>query len=75
MKQLINYYAEPLTHLINESISQGIFPDELKLAKVLPIFKWEDEQLVQNYRPTSFFSKVFEKIVYYRIYGGKRIVL
>ena len=66
MKQLINYYAEPLTYLINQSISQGIFPEELKLAKVLPIFKCEDEQLLQNYRPISilpFFSKVFEKIM------------
>ena len=64
MKQLINYYAEPLTHLINQS--QGIFPEELKLAKVPPIFKCEDEQLVQNYRPISilpFFYKVCEKIV------------
>ena len=40
----------PLTHLINQSISQGYFPEELKLAKVLRIFKSEDEQLVQNYR-------------------------
>ena len=66
MKQLINYYAEPLTYLINQSISQGIFQDELKLFKVLPIFKCEDEQLVLNYRPIlilPFFSKVFEKIV------------
>ena len=60
MKQLANYYAEPLTHLINQSILQGHFPKELKLAKVLPIFKSEDEQLVQNCRPISilpFFSK------------------
>ena len=66
MKQLANYYAEPLTHLINQSILQGHFPKELKLAKVLPIFKSEDEQLVQNYRPISilpFFSKFFKKIV------------
>ena len=66
MKQLANYYAEPLTHLINQSILQGHFPKELKLAKVLPIFKSDDEQLVQNYRPISilpFFSKVFEKIL------------
>ena len=55
-----------VTYLINQSISQGIFPEELKLAKVLPIFKCEDEQLVQNYRPISilpFFSRVFEQIV------------
>ena len=60
MKQLANYYAEPLTHLINKSILQGHFPKELKLAKVLPIFKSEDEELVQNYSPISsilpFFS-------------------
>ena len=66
MKQLANYYAEPLTHLINQSILQGHFPKELKLAKVLPIFKSDDEQLVQNYRPISilpFFSQVFENIL------------
>ena len=66
MKQLGNYYAEPLTHLINQSISQGLFPEEMKLAKILPIYKSEDEQLVNNYRPISilpFFSKVFEKII------------
>ena len=38
MKQLENYYAEPFTHLINQSILQGHFPKELKLAKVLPFF-------------------------------------
>ena len=66
MKQLVNYYAEPLTQMINQSILQGYFPEELKLAKVLPIYKSENEQLVQNYRPISilpFFSKVFEKIM------------
>ena len=66
MKQLVNYYAVPLTHLINQSILQGYFPEEYKLAKVLPIYKSENEQLVQNYRPISiypFFSKSFEKIM------------
>ena len=53
MKQLVNYYAEPLTHFINQSILQGYFPKELKMAKVLPIYESEDEQLVQNYRPIS----------------------
>ena len=66
MKQLIVYYVQPLTFLINESIAQGKFPNELKLAKVLPIYKNEDEQMIQNYRPISilpFFSKIFEKII------------
>ena len=57
-------YLEPLTHLIYLSLSLGIVPDELKIARIIPIFKGEDEQLVQNYRPISvlpFFSKIFEK--------------
>ena len=44
----------------NSSIKQGIFPSELKNAKVFPIFKAGDEQLITNYRPISvlnFFSK------------------
>ena len=52
--------------MINQSILQGLFPKELKLANVLPIFKSEDEQLVQNHRPISilpFFSTVFETTV------------
>ena len=53
MKQLVIYYAEPLTHLVNQSISQGLFLEEMKLAKILPIYKSEDEQLVANYRPIS----------------------
>ena len=61
MKQLVNYYVEPLNYMINQSILQGYFPKELKLAKVLPIYKSEDEQLVRNYRPISilpFFLKI-----------------
>ena len=45
----------------------GTFPEELKLAKVIPIFKSGDKQDISNYRPISilsFFSKVFEKTMY-----------
>ena len=59
-----------MTYLVNMSIKQGIFPDELRIAKVFPTFKSNDEQYITNYRPISvlnFFSKVFEKIVANRI--------
>ena len=66
MKKCVYDYITPLTYLINSSIKQGIFPSELKIAKVFPIFKAGDEQLITNYRPISvlnFFSKIFEKVV------------
>ena len=70
MKQCVDNYVTPLTHIINLSIAQGYFPDEWKLAKVIPIFKDGDPQDIQNYRPISvlpFLSKVFEKIISYYI--------
>ena len=66
LKQCVSEYITPLTYLINSSFSQGIFPDDLKIAMVLPIFKAGNEQLISNYRPISvipFFSKVMEKII------------
>ena len=52
------------------SIREGIVPEELKLAKVIPIYKGEDDQLIQNYRPISvlpFFSKIFDKIIFINV--------
>ena len=49
-----------LFHIYDKSLSNGIFPDNLKIAKVAPIFKIGDESLLTNYRPISvlpFFSK------------------
>ena len=53
LKQCSDSYLEPWTFLINLSISRGIVPDKLKISRVIPIFKGEDEQLVQYYRPIS----------------------
>ena len=66
-KQCLKHYIKPLTYLINSSFESGTFPDELKLAKVIPIFKSGDKQGISNYRPISilsFISKVFEKTMY-----------
>ena len=60
-KQCIDYYVVPLTYVINISLMEGIFPSELKLAKVVPIFKSGE---VNNYMPISvllLFSNIFEK--------------
>ena len=65
--QCIDYFIEPLTYIINMSFMEGVFPSELKLAKVIPIFKSGDSTKMINYRPISilsFFSKIFEKLMY-----------
>lgn len=60
----------PLTHIINESFSKGAYPDNLKIAKVIPIFKSGDLNDVNNFRPISLlpaFNKIFEKCLSYRL--------
>ena len=59
-----------LTHIISQSLKNGIFPDELKLAEVIPLFKKVDPFDKINYRPVSLLShmsKVFERIIFNQI--------
>ena len=48
----------PIRDIFNQSISQGIFPDDRKCAKVTPIFKQGDRDDLNNYRPISVISVV-----------------
>jgi hypothetical protein len=69
-KKSIGAVTEVLVALVNYSLSTGTVPDNLKIAKVCPIFKAGSENLVSNYRPISVlpsFSKLFEKVVYARL--------
>ena len=59
-----------LEKIFNLSIQTGIYPNSLKMAKVIPIFKKGDPNSVNNYRPISILSpinKIFEKIIYSRL--------
>jgi hypothetical protein len=70
LKNICNEIALPLTHIINLSLMHGIFPDQLKTAKVIPIFKSSDPAIMNNYRPISIlssFSKVFERVMYTKL--------
>ena len=62
--QCIDCFIKPLTHIINRSFIEGIFPKELKLVRVIPIYKAGDSTTITIYRPTSIltcFSKIFGK--------------
>ena len=53
------------------SFSNGIFPESLKLANIIPIHKKDDKTFVNNYRPISLISnidKIMEKLIYQRLY-------
>jgi hypothetical protein len=70
IKHLIASLASPLCTIFNKSFSQGLFPDSLKVAKVIPIFKSGDVNCLGNYRPISLlpvFSKILEKLILVRI--------
>jgi len=57
-----------LCKLFNKCASEGYFPKELKVAKVIPLFKNKgDINDIGNYRPISMlpvFSKIFEKLIH-----------
>ena len=71
LKRLAPIISPIIACIINKSFSCGIFPDSLKIAKVIPIPKTGDRSDVSNYRPISILptiSKVFEKAAYAQLY-------
>ena len=72
LKQVVDFVLPPLTHVCNLSLTQGYFPQELKLAKIIPLYKGNDPSYFNNYCPISslsVFSKVMEKVMYDRLYN------
>ena len=59
--------AELLSVVFNRCVSEGIFPQAMKMAKIIPIHKGDSVLSVANYRPISLlpiFSKNFERLIY-----------
>ena len=69
IKESITY---PLTVIINQSITEGEFPNDMKAADESPLYKSKERYMVTNYRPISLLitmSKILEKVVYSRVYN------
>ena len=66
LKVSCNTSAKTLRNLFNECLITGNFPDNLKLADIIPVFKKKDRLNKENYRPVSVLhsiSKIFEKLM------------
>ena len=70
IKKSSGLIVHPLVYVINLCIEQGIFPKELKIARIIPMYKSNDKQLINNYRPISVlpvFFKLFECVLHNRL--------
>ena len=69
LKKLISVIKHPLCCIFNKSLESGIYPNLMKLAKVVPLHKSGSKNIADNYRPISLLpviSKILERIVYNR---------
>ena len=72
LKMACDIISPSIAALINKSITSGSFPNQLKQAKVYPIFKNGSKDDPSNYRPISILptiSKKFEKHVNSHLMG------
>ena len=80
LKLSLPIVINPLAEVLNASILTGIYPDTLKVAKCIPLYKKGKTDDPSNYRPISILctiNKIFEKLLYKRLYEyfSKSIIL
>ena len=78
LKMISRPISLPLCLIINESFTSGIFPDNLKLAKVITLYKKGSRDNPTNYRPISLlsiFSKIIEKLCMKGCIGFLRLAI
>ena len=72
IKKTANLISVPLARLYNKFLGEGVFPAIFKTGKVTPIYKKDNKESIENYRPVSIlpiFGKIFEKVIYNRLYA------
>ena len=65
IKTIITEIVHPLNHIYNVSFQTGVFPNQMKIAKVIPVFKAADKCVFTMYRPISLLTqikKILEKL-------------
>lgn len=72
LKGCSELFVEPLLFIFNLVLSSSIFPTRWKHAKIIPIFKKGERDIIKNYRPISILPapvKVFESILYLKLFN------
>ena len=72
LKQIKYIIMQPLTLIINQSLTSGIYPDKFKISKVTPLHKKDDRTAISNYRPISLLptmSKIIERVIHSQLYA------
>ena len=70
LKTLVEFLVDPLTHIFNLCIDKTIWPDALKSADVIPLYKSKEKHIDNNFRPLSLITniaKVLGKIIHKNI--------
>jgi len=70
IKKIIDCVLYPLTFCINKCLMEGIFPNVLKLSRVVPVFKKGEKDNPASYRPISLipiFSKILEYVIFFQV--------
>ena len=65
VKQIITQIVRPFVHICNVYFQTGVFPDKMKIAKIVPLFKSGEKNVFTNYRPISLlpqFSNILDKL-------------
>ena len=71
IKKFFGVLCEPLIYLFQLSLEKGVFPGDLKMAIVTPIYKASDNSDISNYRLISVlssFPKILERLMYNCLY-------
>ena len=67
LKPLSGTFSRTLTYFFNLCMAASVFPDELKIGKIIPLYKSGNKSVMSNYRPISILptiSKIFEKLLH-----------
>ena len=72
LKALRTSISFPLCHIFNQSLLEGNFPEKMKWAEIIALYKGKSMDITAKYHPISLLitvSKVLEKIIYVRLYS------